>query len=149
MVPDLGIDKYFAGKAKGKKRVVGIETAEEQFKMFAGFPDDVQERELADALKIADKAQENAKRTEDAWIAGDAEKLDKLLVEAASGPPEVQWAVRQGRNPRMADAAEQFLKSKDVGFVVVGAAHLVGKDGVLRILEKRGYKVEQVELKKP
>ena len=52
----------------------------------------------------------------------------------------------QDRNLRMADAAEQFLKGKEAAFVVVGAAHMVGRDGVISILEKRGYKVEQVAL---
>jgi uncharacterized protein YbaP (TraB family) len=52
----------------------------------------------------------------------------------------------QDRNVRMADATEQFLKGKERAFVVVGAAHMVGPDGVVRILEKRGYKVEQVPL---
>ena len=47
----------------------------------------------------------------------------------------------------MADAAEQFLKGKEPAFLVVGAAHLVGKDGVAAILAQRGYKVEQVTLK--
>ena len=47
----------------------------------------------------------------------------------------------------MADVAEQFLKGKEQAFLVVGAAHLVGKEGVVTILVKRGYKVEQVPLK--
>ena len=46
----------------------------------------------------------------------------------------------------MADVAEQFLKGKEPAFVVVGAAHMVGQDGVVRILQKRGYKVEQVPI---
>jgi uncharacterized protein YbaP (TraB family) len=28
--------------------------------------------------------------------------------------------------------------------VVVGAAHLVGKDGVIELLKSRGYRVEQL-----
>ena len=40
----------------------------------------------------------------------------------------------------------QFLKGKETAFVVVGAAHMVGADGVVKLLEKRGYKVEQVLL---
>jgi uncharacterized protein YbaP (TraB family) len=48
----------------------------------------------------------------------------------------------------MADVTEQFLKGKDQAFMIVGAAHMVGKDGVVNILRKRGYKVEQVALRK-
>ena len=49
----------------------------------------------------------------------------------------------------MADVAEQFLKGKEQAFVVVGAGHMVGPGGVVRILEKRGYKVEQVADRRP
>jgi uncharacterized protein YbaP (TraB family) len=142
----LGIDKYFLDKAKGKKRIVEIESTEEQFKMFASFPDDVQEKILAGALKDPGDAQAKAKRMENAWIAGDAAEIDRITTEKASAPAEVERAMLQDRNPRMADAAEQLLKSKEIGFVVVGAAHLVGKDGVVAILERRGYRVEQVTL---
>jgi uncharacterized protein YbaP (TraB family) len=148
MALELGIDKYFEDKAKGKQRV-GIETTEEQLRMFAGFPDQLEERALSTTLKNAATQRDRAKRMQDAWIAGDAESLDRMITDEGAGqPPEIQKAVRENRNPRMADAAEKVLKSKDVGFVVVGAAHLVGKDGVVSILQKRGYKVEQVTIKK-
>ncbi len=76
--------------------------------------------------------------------------MDRLNAEIATGPAEVRRAAMlQDRNPHMADVAEQYLKSKEIAFVMVGAAHLVGVDGVLRILEKRGYKVEQVAIKAP
>ena len=150
MDPSLGIDKYFLDKAKGKKRIVEIESAEEQFKMFAGFPDDVQEKipgRRPEGRRATRRTK--AKRTEDAWIAGRRRQVDKLIAEKARAVRRrCERAMLQDRNPHMADAAEQFLKGKEVGFVVVGAAHLVGKDGVFAILEKRGYKVEQVALKK-
>ena len=148
MALELGIDKYFGDKASGKKRV-GIETMEGQLRMFADFSDELAEKALSATLRNAASRRDRAKRTEDAWIAGDADALDKMLTEeGADQPPEIHRVVREGRNPRMADATENVLKSKDIGFVVVGAAHLVGKEGVLAILEKRGYKVEQVALKK-
>ena len=148
MVPDLGIDKYFLDKAKDKKRVVELESAEWQLKLLSGFPDDVQEKYLAAGMKDADKAVELSKVMQETWISGDVARLEKLLAENSTGPPEVQKALLQERNPHMADVAEQFLKGKEAAFVMVGAAHLIGKDGVLATLEKRGYKVQQVALKK-
>ena len=37
-------------------------------------------------------------------------------------------------------------RGKEPAFVVVGAGHMVGPDGVVQLLEKRGYKVEQVAI---
>jgi uncharacterized protein YbaP (TraB family) len=147
MDPGMGIDKYFMDKSNGK-RIVEIESAEEQFQMFASFPDDVQDKILANALKDPGDAQSKAKRMETAWMAGDPAEIERIAITNASGPPEVQRAILHDRNPRMADAAEKLLKSKEVGFVMVGAAHLVGKDGVVAILQSRGYQVEQVTLRK-
>jgi uncharacterized protein YbaP (TraB family) len=44
----------------------------------------------------------------------------------------------------MADKIAGFLKSKDTYFVVVGAAHLAGKQGIIELLKGKGYKVEQL-----
>lgn len=143
MEAGLGIDKYFLDKATAaKKRVVEAESAEWQIKLLSGFPDDVQAKYLASALE--DGGKEKVKLIQDAWLSGDADKLDSMQRETTSMPAEMTKAMLYDRNPHMADVAEQFLKGKDVGFMVVGAAHMVGQDGIVRILEKRGYKVEQV-----
>lgn len=147
MDPNLGIDKYFldkAGKAPDKKRVVEIESAEWQINLLSGFNDKLLEESLAAGLDQADQMQDTVKRIQELWLSGDAEGLDRLTRETLRGPEQVTRALLQDRNPHMADVVEQFLKGKEQAFVVVGAAHLVGKDGVVRILEKRGYKVEQV-----
>jgi uncharacterized protein YbaP (TraB family) len=147
MDPHLGMDKYFlekAGKAQDKKRVVEIESAEWQIKLLSGFSDELQEQCLAAVMEQADKMQDTVKRIQELWLSGDAEGLDRLTGETLRGPEQVTRALLQDRNPHMADVVERFLRGKEQAFVVVGAAHLVGKDGVVRILEKRGYKVEQV-----
>ena len=39
---------------------------------------------------------------------------------------------------------EQLLSRTQPAFVVVGAAHLVGPDGLLALLAAKGYRVEQL-----
>jgi uncharacterized protein YbaP (TraB family) len=38
---------------------------------------------------------------------------------------------------------EDFLKTNDTCFVVVGAGHLVGERGIVEMLKAGGYSVEQ------
>jgi uncharacterized protein YbaP (TraB family) len=150
MVPELGIDKYFldkADKSRDKKRVVEIESAEWQLKLLSGFADDVQEKFLVGAMEEGTRMPERIKQIEEVWLSGDADRLDKLMSESFRSPG-ISKALLQDRNPHMADVAEQFLNGKQQAFFIVGAAHMVGKDGLVSILEKRGYKVEQVSLKK-
>jgi len=47
------------------------------------------------------------------------------------------------RNNTMATRIEGFLKAGGRYFVVVGAGHLVGKKGIIELLKKKGYPVEQ------
>jgi len=39
---------------------------------------------------------------------------------------------------------EELLRGEKTVFVVVGMAHLVGKDGVVESLKKKGFRVEQL-----
>jgi len=147
MDPSLGIDKHFLDKA-GDKRVVEIESADWQFNLVSGFSDEMQEKFLVSATEDAAAMQERLKTIQALWSSGDSEKMDTMLHETSHAPSQISKMMLEDRNPHMADVAEQFLKGKDRAFMVVGAAHMVGKDGVVSILQKRGYKVEQVALKK-
>jgi uncharacterized protein len=46
------------------------------------------------------------------------------------------------RNARWAEAISQRLRGSGETVVVVGAAHLIGKDGVPAMLRRRGITVE-------
>jgi len=149
---ESGIDMHFldeADKANDKQhRVVEIESVESQLNLLSGFGDEVQEKLLAGALEESASMPEEMKEVEEVWRSGDADRMDRLMSESSHVPEQVEKVLVQDRNPHMADVAEQFLNGGEQAFVVVGAAHLVGKDGVVRILESRGYKVEQVLLAK-
>ena len=141
----LGIDKYFLDKAeKAKKRVVEIESADEQMKLVSGITAEMLEKSVAASAK--QDPEEYGKRLQQAWISGDTGQMEKIMREQTSDAVEFAKAMVEDRNLRMADVAERYLKGKEQVFVVVGAAHMVGPGGVVRILEKRGYKVEQVAI---
>ena len=143
----LGIDIYFLEKA-GKKRVVEIESADMQMDLISGFSDEDQEKVLAAAAEEGVNMKDRVQRLRDVWSSGDADRLEAITREDTRTPEKITRAMLQDRNPHMADVAEQFLKGKETTFLIVGAAHMVGKEGIVAILEKRGYKVEQVSLKK-
>jgi uncharacterized protein YbaP (TraB family) len=141
----LGIDKYFLDKAeKSGKRVVEIESAEAQMKLVSGITAEMLEKSVAASAN--QDPQEYGKRLQQAWMSGDTSQMEKIIQEQTSDAVEFAKAMLEDRNLHMADVAEQFLKGREQAFVVVGAGHMVGPGGVVRILEKRGYKVEQVAI---
>lgn len=144
MQTGLGIDKYFLDKAKDTKRVEPLETMEQQMHLLSDIPPRVEEKYLLNALEQASRYKGFGTTMQNAWINGEADKLDDFLTRWSSEPAEVAKKIREDRNPHMAEVAESYLKKKEPCFIVVGAAHLVGKEGVIRLLQKKGYKVEQV-----
>ena len=139
-----GIDKYFLDQAGDRMRIEPLESAEYQVRLLSTLPDVQQERNLLSAVKNADQSAQDFQKLQTLWMDGEPEKLNTYLATSMRDDPEYERRVFADRNPRMADRAEQCLKSSDHCFVVVGAGHMVGKDGVVRLLQNRGYKVEQV-----
>ena len=78
-----------------------------------------------------------------AWRTGDTSTLEKLLAEGTEEAPEIRERLLVERNRNWIPHIEQCLAADDKCFVVVGAAHLVGPDSVVDLLQKAGYKVEQ------
>lgn len=139
-----GIDKYFLDKAGDRMRVEPLESAEYQLRVVSSLPAAQQERNLRDAVNNAGQSVEELAKLQTLWLEGDAQKLEAYLAGAMRDDPEYEKRVFAERNPRMAERAEQCLKSSDRCFIVVGAGHMVGKDGVVRLLQNRGYKVARV-----
>jgi uncharacterized protein len=142
----LGIDKYFLDRAdKAKKRVVEIESDESLRRLSKVITGEMLEKSLA--ASTGQDNDESGRRTEEIWMSGDADLLDRTLREAMSKDPiEAVEANLEERNPHMADVVERFLKGQEPAFVVVGTGHMVGQIGLVKLLEKRGYQVEQVAI---
>lgn len=53
------------------------------------------------------------------------------------------------RNHNWVPKIEKFLKDKKNYFVIVGVAHLAGEDGLLTLLERKGYELERISYVMP
>ena len=144
MTPEMGIDQHFLNLARNRMRVEQLETAEWQLRLMADIPEAKQEQYLAATLKNSSAGQQLVRELKAAWIAGDAGRLDALVSGNWQGASGLQKRIFSDRNPHMADAAEQCLKNSERCFIVIGAGHLVGQEGVVQLLRKRGFKVEQL-----
>jgi uncharacterized protein YbaP (TraB family) len=144
MTPELGIDQHFLNLARNGMRVDQLETAEWQLRLLADIPENKQEQYLAATLKSSSTGQQLMEQFKSAWRTGDADKVESLVSATWEGGSGLQKRIFGDRNPHMADAAEQCLRNNERCFIVVGAGHLVGHDGIVRLLQNRGFKVEQL-----
>lgn len=143
--PRNGIDKYFFDKArKENKDVLNLETAEYQIDRFNGMSSKMQETFLLQTLKEIDTIGKEFAEIVDAWKAGDTKALEATLLESFTEFPEAYQQLVLERNSNWLPQIESFLKQRGNYLIVVGAGHLVGKDGLIASLKAKGYSVEQL-----
>ena len=144
--PEYGVDKHFLRKAKGK-RILELESLEYQLGLFDGFTDKQQDLLLFSTLldlKIIEKEMNNLIK---AWENGNADKVEEILMKGLDEHPEILPIIEKifyERNRNMVLKIEGYLGTDDTYFVVVGAGHLVGEKGIIQLLKKKGYSLEQL-----
>ena len=57
--------------------------------------------------------------------------------------PDLYRTLTTDRNRKWLPRIETMLHEKQDYLIIVGALHLIGKDGVVALLERQGYKVQQ------
>jgi hypothetical protein len=75
-----------------------------------------------------------------AWRKGDLRALEAQFVKERAKSPALYDALLGDRNRKWMPKIEALLGSDQDYLVVVGTLHYVGKDGLLALLEKRGFK---------
>lgn len=142
-----GIDMYFIKKAaETDKNILELETTEFQMKLLSSFSDEIMI--LAIQYSFQDPpTKEMIEKLFYSWENGNTDAVESLIFDGLNEDPVFDTCYQViyiDRNYSMADKIELFLSEKDVYFVVVGAAHLVGEDGLISILENRGYEIRQL-----
>ena len=141
---EFGLDKHFFDRASAAgKQLIALETAESQVDRMDRMPLDVQEQMLLASLKEQDAAAKALAQIVALWKRGDAATLEKSLLSDFDGFPAAYQSLVVERNRNWMPQLDACLARPTPCFVVVGAAHLVGPDGLLTMLQKKGYRIEQ------
>jgi uncharacterized protein YbaP (TraB family) len=142
--PKYGLDQHFFDRAAAaKKTVVGLETAESQIDLFDSMPESLQEQLLRSTLDELDAQTQEIATTVAAWRRGDASTIERDVLRGFQKYPAAYQSLIVQRNLNWMPQLETCLARTTPCMVVVGAAHLVGPDGLLTLLQKKGYRVEQ------
>jgi uncharacterized protein YbaP (TraB family) len=142
--PNSGVEQRFTARAtRDGKPIQGLETLEEQLGTLAGLPAPQQKQFLVYSVEDTERATKEIDTMLKAWRTGDVAALDKLLAEGMEKYPDVYRPLTIERNKKWIASIEQLLDDEDDYLIVVGALHLVGKDSVIELLEKKGHRVTQ------
>src|ERR1051326_957680 len=142
--PNHGIDEHFYGRAKDDgKEIRGLETVDFQISLFADLTHEEDALFLKSMLEDVNRFPAVFKDVIDAWKTGDAARLDSLLMETTRQYPRIERRFLTDRNKTWLPRIEEYLHGDKDVFMVVGMAHLVGKDGLVALLKKKGLQVKQ------
>jgi len=141
---DYGVDQYFFNKAKGaNKEILGLETPMEQIEFLSGMSQKQQKELFVQTIEDLDVFEKNLDELVTYWEQGDVAKLETILLESFQSHQDVYDRVVKQRNLNWLPKIDTLLNGNQSAMIVVGAAHLVGKDGLVEMLKSKGYEVEQ------
>lgn len=145
----LGLDKHFMDRAaKAGKPARGLETGDSQIAIFDSMGAKQQEQYLLDILDESSDMKAKIDELHETWRKADDKTLfNKMATEMREKYPELYQSINPERNKAWLPKLEAMLKdnkSDDV-MVIVGALHLVGEDGVVKMLKDKGYKIERMK----
>lgn len=142
-----GIDIYFMNKAKKNyKPVDEIESFNEQLAVFDSF-DKQPDAFLKYSMEDFDNTSSVLDSMVTAWKEGDSAVLNKLITQSLNDPAfkEIKEVLFDKRNIKMAGKIEGYLESPGTHFVIVGAGHIVGENGIISLLSaKKIYSIKQM-----
>ncbi|NMP15695.1 TraB/GumN family protein [Thalassotalea sp. Y01] len=141
-----GVDMFYTMRGNNDdKSFKFLELPEEQIEFLAnmgqGYEDEYINYTLDDMGRLADMMAE----MKAAWRDGDSQALFDLAAKDWKDKfPKSYNSLIVTRNNNWIDDIESYFKTDEVEFVLVGALHLVGSDGVLKTLKDKGYTVKQL-----
>lgn len=123
--------------------ITGLETIEEQFKIFDDQPKERQAEIIMSSIRDMQKQQELYNAMMAAYLKQDISALYKLITQSPEYKDMLDVMI-YNRNAKWIPAMLTMAKQEPV-FFAVGAGHLGGDKGVIKLLRKEGYKVEAVK----
>jgi uncharacterized protein YbaP (TraB family) len=144
--PSQGVETYFTQQAQDKE-ILELESVDFQLGLLMGQPLDAQVRMVEDTLLQMDEFEPFTADLITAWLSGDDETFKQAFDAQSGASVESQAFMRKlmgERNIGMADKISGYLASQGSYFVLVGAAHYIGEDNIIQLLERQGFKGERV-----
>ncbi len=145
-IDGIGVDAHFNQRVNQDQKASGqLESVEAQVAFIANMgadnPDEMLAYNLADIKQLPELWQSMQK----AWRSGNLAALDEVAASPLRNDfPEVYQALLVDRNNAWMPQIVAWSKTVEVEFVLVGVLHLVGNEGLLTQLSRRGYKITQL-----
>ena len=142
-----GVDQYYFDKAiKDQKKILALESLQHQIDFLAHMGEGQEDLMIQQTLKDIDTLSSQFPLMISSWKKGDIKQLETLFVEPMQKEFDaVYQQLLVQRNAAWMPQIIKYLKTAEIEMVLVGAAHLVGSDGLITQLKQAGYKITQLD----
>lgn len=140
---DLSLDHFLWQYAEALGlQMKGLESASHQFEIMQSIPFDIQLKALKSCTKNVSRFRKQVMKLSELYKNGELTKLYKASKKSMGG---LRKLMIYDRNAYMANRLIQ-LADEGATFCAVGAAHLPGSKGMLKILKAHGFKVSPIAI---
>lgn len=144
--PQKGVDYYFKEKALQDRKATGsLETVDEQLRLLLSMESVVGSDQILESIDEFKQIEKALGEYLAAWRKGDELKMEELFINGLKLYPKLYKTMVVDRNNKWLKDIKSFLNDSKNTMVIVGAAHLVGPDGLVNLLRKQGYKVVKLQ----
>ncbi len=145
-IDQSGVDDHFYLKAQhDKKKVQWFETIDQQIDFVVGMGQGNEDALVSYFLTEMRNLNESFSSLVDAWKRGDAKTVHTYMIDdVKKKTPQIYRELLVERNRNWMPLIETFARTPQIEFILVGAAHLVGEEGILNALKKKGFTVTKL-----
>ena len=144
--PQKGIDNFFKEKAMQDGKATGsLETVDQQISLLTSMDASLGSDQILESIEELKQIETMLGELLAVWKKGDEAKMEELYIKDLKLYPKLYQILIVDRNNKWMRNIEGYLNGSENTMVVVGAAHLVGEDGLVNLLRKRGYKVVKLQ----
>lgn len=142
-VGGIGVDEFFFSKAvKDDKMIHHLESLDEQISFFETMGQGNEDELIAYIIKDLATLPGLLPVIKSTWKTGDLPGLYKaILAPLKNDFPELYHSLFMERNQRWMPKIQAMAATPEVEFILVGAAHLAGEQGLFALLKTRGFTI--------
>ena len=142
-----GVDQIYATKAsEDVKPIEWFESIDEQIGFMINLGGDDENAMINYTLKEIETLPTMMDDMLLSWKNGDLDRLNETVIkEMASSSPIIYDDLIVKRNNNWMPKVLEMLNDEPTEFVLVGSAHLAGKDSIFAKLEAQGFKIEKLK----
>lgn len=145
-VPTSSYELTIESRAKSKSiPVYGLETIEDQIGIFDNMDSLSQANMVMESIRNYNQNDSLTQQMQSIYLSQNVDKMYQIVVESEGSIKDITTQLLDDRNEKWIPLISAFIQNKNT-FIAVGAGHLGGPNGVIRLLEKAGYILTPIRL---